>query len=80
MTSSGSRILHSWKEISNYIGMGVRTVQRYETKLDLPVHRPAGRIRSAVLAFADELDIWVVQIPVRRAQDRQADAKAERAS
>jgi hypothetical protein len=47
------------------MGLGIRTVQRYETRFALPVHRPAGRTRSAVLAFADELDRWVVRTPLR---------------
>ena len=50
------RILNSWKEIANYLGRGVRTVQRWETNLGLPVHRPAGRDHSTVLAFSNELD------------------------
>jgi hypothetical protein len=62
---SSSRILNSWKEISAYLGRGVRTVQRYEQKLALPVHRPAGRDRSAVLAFPDELERWVRSAPTR---------------
>ena len=60
-----SRILNSWKEIASYLGRGVRTIQRYEEKLGLPVHRPAGRERSAVLAFADELEQWVRNTPSR---------------
>jgi hypothetical protein len=53
------RILNSWKEISNYIGRGVRTVQRWEEMYQLPVHRPASRDRSAVYAIADEIDAWL---------------------
>jgi len=59
------RILNSWKEIASYLGRGVRTIQRYEEKLGLPVHRPAGRERSAVLAFADELERWLRNAPSR---------------
>ena len=50
------KVLHSWKDIANYAGRGVRTLQRYEVLLGFPIHRPAGRNRSAVLAFADEVD------------------------
>ena len=60
-----SRILNSWKEIASYLGRGVRTIQRYEEKLGLPVHRPAGTERSAVLAFADELERWLRNTPSR---------------
>ena len=28
-----------------------------------PVHRPAGKSRSAVLAFSDEIDAWLKRVP-----------------
>lgn len=52
------RILTSWKEIAAYLGKGVRTVQRWEVELELPVRRPNGRDRQIVMAFTDELDNW----------------------
>ena len=58
-------ILNSWKEIADYMGRGVRTVQRYEQDLRLPVHRPAGKSRSSVIAFADEIDLWMRHGPSR---------------
>jgi hypothetical protein len=60
------RILNSWKEIANYLGRGVRTVQRWEVQLGLPVHRPAGKDHSAVLAFSSELDEWLDKRPLRQ--------------
>jgi len=59
------RILNSWKEIANYMGRGVRTVQRYERVYRLPVRRPAGRDRSAVMALSEELDGWLSSAPTR---------------
>ena len=59
------KVLHSWKEISNYTGRGVRTIQRYEVRLGFPVHRPAGKPRSAVLAFPNEIDTWLSRAPQR---------------
>ena len=53
------KLLHSWKDISNYTGQGIRTLQRYEVERSFPVHRPAGKSRSAVLAFSDEIDAWL---------------------
>ena len=53
------RILNSWKDISTYVGRGVRTVQRWEELYGLPVHRAAGRDRSAVYALSDEIDAWL---------------------
>ena len=60
------RILNSWKEIASYLGRGVRTVQRWEAHLGLPVHRPSGRDHSAVLAFSTELDQWLDSRPLRQ--------------
>jgi hypothetical protein len=60
MASQMSRqILNGWKEISDYIQRGVRTAQRWEALLGMPVHRPALKNRSAVVAFSDELDDWI---------------------
>jgi hypothetical protein len=60
-------ILASWKEIANYLGKGVRTVQRWEQELGLPVRRPDVRAKGVVLAFAEELDAWVRSQPSRKA-------------
>jgi hypothetical protein len=65
--SSGRNILRSWKQISVYLGLGVRTVQRYEVQFRLPVHRPAAKTRCAVMAFSDELDGWLRNSPTRDA-------------
>ena len=60
-------VLSGWKEISTYLGKGVRTVQRYEGEFGLPVRRPAGRPRAAVVATREELDGWVNASPIRAA-------------
>lgn len=60
------RILNSWKEIAQYLGRGVRTVQRWEVELQLPVRRPRGKSRSAVMALASEIDDWVIRTPACR--------------
>jgi hypothetical protein len=52
-------VLNSWKEVAAYLGRGVRTVQRWERELGLPVRRPRGKSRSAVIAFKTELDRWL---------------------
>jgi hypothetical protein len=51
-------ILSGWKDIANYLGKGVRTVQRYARELGLPIHRPAGKL--SVVAVKAELDEWVL--------------------
>ncbi len=58
------RLLNGWKEIANYLGKGVRTVQRYERDYRLPVRRPAARLRSAVVVSRRELDEWVSRGPM----------------
>jgi hypothetical protein len=55
------RILNGWKEISEHLRRGVRTTQRWEAQLGMPVHRPAQKDRSAVIAFSDELDRWLAR-------------------
>jgi hypothetical protein len=60
-------VLTGWKEIANHLGKGVRTVQRYERQLALPVHRPAGKPWGSVMATESELDAWVSASPIREA-------------
>ena len=45
------------------------TVQRWESELQLPIHRPRGKNRSAVVAFRKELDDWLKATPSQRAND-----------
>ena len=56
-------ILNSWKEIASYLNRGVRTVQRWEAELGMPVRRPRGKGRSAVIAMRSELDQWIKSCP-----------------
>jgi len=54
------RVLNSWNEIARYLGRGVRTVQRWERELQLPVHRLGTGKRSPVYAVVSELKFWMV--------------------
>ena len=55
-----STVLSSWKDIARYLGKGVRTVQRWEQHLGLPVRRPAGASqKSAVLLHREDVDAWL---------------------
>jgi hypothetical protein len=60
-------ILSGWKQIASHLGKGVRTVQRYERKLGLPIRRPAGKSTGSVIASKIELDAWVLASPLREA-------------
>src|SRR3954452_19862415 len=51
--------LQSWKEIASELNRGVRTVQRWERKLGLPVRRLGKGPRGRVVAFKDELQRWL---------------------
>jgi Tol biopolymer transport system component len=52
------RCLDSWKEIAAYLNRDVTTVQRWERREGLPVHRHRHSKRGTVYAFAAELDEW----------------------
>lgn len=51
--------LESWKEIANYLGVDVRTAQRYEQRDQLPVIRDMRGTRGSVRARKEEIDTWV---------------------
>ncbi|HEX4067072.1 MAG TPA: hypothetical protein VHZ09_13705 [Acidobacteriaceae bacterium] len=53
------RILSGWKEIGSYLDRAVRTVQRWELRFGMPIHRPARKRRTAVIAFPGELNAWL---------------------
>src|SRR5512146_2301894 len=61
MPEKTSRVLSSWKEIAAYLGKGVRTVQRWERELNLPVRRPLEHNKRIVSAVPAELDAWIQQ-------------------
>jgi hypothetical protein len=69
------QILNGWKEISNHIERGVRTAQRWEALLGMPVHRPALKDRSVVVAFSDELDRWISRLSDGESRDLLARVK-----
>jgi hypothetical protein len=64
-TPDPRQYLTSWKAIAQYMGAGVRTVQRYEREFGLPVRRPTGT-RGAVMATRAEIDAWVAAAPIRK--------------
>ena len=61
-------MLNSWKEIASFLNRGVRTVQRWERDLQLPVHRIGKGKRSPVYASAPELKFWVATSGVNHTQ------------
>lgn len=51
-------LLDSWKEIAAYLDREVRTVQRWEKKEGLPVHRQIHEKLGTVYAYRSEIDAW----------------------
>ena len=73
-----NKMLSSWKEIAHFFGKGVRTVQRWEKTLDLPIRRPPGAPSNVVLARTSDLEEWMHRSAAAREavsqQDTQVDA------
>lgn len=59
-SANDPEVLTCWKDIANYLGKGVRTVQRWERDLGMPIRRPNGiDHKSAVMAYTRDLDAWL---------------------
>src|SRR5260370_27985762 len=56
--SRPDNFLDSWKEIAAYLDREVRTVQRWEKKEGLPVHRQIHEKLGTVYAYKSEIDAW----------------------
>ncbi|MBM3747231.1 MAG: helix-turn-helix domain-containing protein, partial [Acidobacteria bacterium] len=54
---NGRKELSSWKEVAEYLGVSVRTAQKWENERGLPVRRFSGE-KGRVLADPDRLDRW----------------------
>jgi Tol biopolymer transport system component len=50
--------LDSWKKIASYLKRDVSTVQRWERREGMPVHRHVHDKLGSVFAFRSELDAW----------------------
>jgi Tol biopolymer transport system component len=64
--------LESWKEIAAYLRRDVTTVQRWERREGMPVHRHLHDKAGSVHAFRSELDAWAAS----RAAPASADGAA----
>ena len=72
-------LLDSWKDIAAYLKRDISTVQRWERREDMPVHRHVHDVRGSVYAFRSELDDWLESRRLRLEQeaDRRTTAAAE---
>lgn len=59
--------LDGWKEIAVYVGKTIRTAQRWERELGMPIHRIPGTARDIVYALRTEIDAWRVTIETTKA-------------
>jgi tetratricopeptide (TPR) repeat protein len=55
---AGPDRLDSWKEIASYLDREVRTVQNWEKREGLPVHRHFHTQLGTVFAFRSEIEAW----------------------
>jgi serine/threonine-protein kinase len=64
--------LASWKEIASYLGVSVRTAQRWERTEGLPARRHRHEVLSSVFAYPEELEQWWHSRPDLQSEHRQA--------
>jgi Tol biopolymer transport system component len=70
--------LDSWKAIAAYVKRDVTTVQRWERREGMPVHRHLHDKQGSVYAFCSELDAWLAGRRVATPQS--AESKGENAA
>ena len=73
-SSTGSEDrLDSWKEIAAYLSRDVTTVQRWEKREGMPVHRHQHDRMGSAYAYRTELDAWMHSRSLRAAQENGSD-------
>lgn len=75
-----SALLTSWKEVASYLGKGVRTVQRWEVRLGMPVRRPDNSKSGIIQVSREELDRWLESRWAPRADHQQSSQEAASAN
>lgn len=58
LDASANDRLDSWKEIAGYLKRDVSTVQRWEKREALPVHRHVHNRQATVYAYRSEIEAW----------------------
>src|ERR1700759_3747232 len=61
--------LNSWKEIAAYLHRDVTTVQRWEKREGMPVHRHLHDRMGSVYAYRTDLDAWMRSRNLRGEQE-----------
>jgi PAS domain-containing protein len=60
LPGSANEMLRSWKDISNYVGACVKTVQRWEENYNFPIRRLERSKGASVFALKAEVDSWIL--------------------
>src|SRR5580692_3370503 len=71
--------LDSWKEIARYVKRDVSTVQRWEKRECMPVHRHVHDRRGSVYANGSELDAWLQsrRLPLEEEEKEHSEKRLE---
>ncbi|MBV8476423.1 MAG: PAS domain-containing protein [Acidobacteria bacterium] len=56
---SPATVLRSWKDIAQYVGVSVKTVQRWELAHEFPIHRVKPNKGSIVFGYQNEVEDWL---------------------
>ncbi len=64
--------LDSWKEIATHVKRDITTVQRWEKREGMPVHRHLHDKRGSVYAYSSELDAWFESRRLRLEREEKA--------
>src|SRR5215470_14741548 len=67
--------LDSWKKIASYLKREVSTVQRWERREGMPVHRHVHDKLGSVFAYRSELDAWWESRRTRLTREGAAEAE-----
>ena len=59
LPDTANEVLRSWKEIANYVGACVKTVQRWEQHYNFPIRRLERSKGAVVFALKAEVDSWI---------------------
>ena len=72
--------LDSWKEIAAYLKRDVKTVQRWEKRESMPVHRHVHDKMGSVYAFRTELEAWARNRRLSEPEESQTAVHSEEAT
>jgi PAS domain-containing protein len=59
LPDTAKEVLRSWKETANYVGVCVKTVQRWEQHYHFPIRRLERRKGSVVFVLKADVDRWI---------------------